>query len=157
MKATLLAVHVVLAIILIGPLTAAASLFPRYARQADAAGEDDNGPYAVLTALHRISTGYAVAGLAVPVFGIATASAMGVLGDYWIWISLALVVIAAGLLVWAIVPIQRRIMELLQSTGGTAQVPALAPRLGMVTGTFGLIWVIIVILMIVRPGSSTGV
>ncbi len=53
-------------------------------------------------------------------------------------------------------PIQRRIMELLQS-GGTDRVPALAPRLGMVTGTFGLIWVIIVILMIVRPGSTTGV
>jgi hypothetical protein len=157
MKATLLAIHVVLAIILIGPLTAAASLFPRYARQAVAAGEDQTGPYAVLVALHRISTGYAVAGLAVPVFGIATASAMGVLGDYWIWISLALVVVAAGLLTWAIVPIQRRIMELLQSPGGVGQVPALAPRLGMVTGTFGLIWVIVVILMIVRPGSTTGV
>ncbi len=156
MKATLLAIHVVLAIILIGPLTAAASLFPRYARRAAADGEDPAGPYAVLVALHRISTGYAVAGLAVPVFGIATASAMGVLGDYWIWISLALVFVAAGLLTWAIVPIQRRIMELLQS-GGTDRVPALAPRLGMVTGTFGLIWVIIVILMIVRPGSTTGV
>jgi len=157
MKAALLAVHVVLAIILIGPLTAAASLFPRYAREAAAAGEDHSGPYSVLIALHRISTGYALAGIAVPVFGLGTASAMGVLGDYWIWISIALVLIAAALLAWAVVPIQRQIMELIQTPGGTSGVPALLPRLGMVTGSFGLVWVIIVILMIVRPGSTTGV
>ncbi|GAA3608780.1 hypothetical protein GCM10022223_26020 [Kineosporia mesophila] len=157
MKALLLVIHVVLAIVLIGPLTAAASLFPRYAREAVAAGEDHAGPFAVLKALHRISTGYAVAGITVPVFGIATASAMGVLGDYWIWISMALTVVAAGLLAWAVVPVQRRVMELLQSPGGTDRVPALLPRLGMVTGIFGLTWAIVVILMIVRPGSSTGV
>lgn len=157
MKAFLLSVHVVLAIILIGPLTAAASLFPRYAREAVAAGEEHSGPFAVLRALHRISTGYAVAGIAVPVFGIATASAMGVLGDYWIWISMALTVVGAGLLAWAVVPVQRQIMELLTTPGGTASVPTLLPRLGMVTGLFGLVWAVIVVLMIVRPGSSTGV
>ncbi len=157
MKAVLLSVHVVLAIILIGPLTAAASLFPRYAREAVAAGEDHTGPYSVLQALHRISTGYAVAGLAVPVFGIGTASAMGVLGDYWIWISMALTVIGAALLAWAVVPVQKRVMELLQTPGGTQSVPPLLPRLGMVTGLFGLVWAIVVVLMIVRPGSSTGV
>jgi hypothetical protein len=156
MKALLLVIHVVLAIVLIGPLTAAASLFPRYAREAVAAGEDHAGPFAVLKALHRISTGYAVAGITVPVFGIATASVMGVLGDYWIWISMALTVVAAGLLAWAVVPVQRRVMELLQNPGGTDRVPALLPRLGMVTGIFGLTWAIVVILMIVRPGSSTG-
>jgi hypothetical protein len=157
MKAVLLSVHVVLAIVLIGPLTAAASLFPRYAREAVAAGDQVTGPLSVLRALHRISSGYAVAGITVPVFGIATASAMGVLGDYWIWISVALTLLGAALLAGAVVPAQRRIMKLLQTPGGTALVPALLPRLGMATGTFGLVWATIVVLMIVRPGSSTGV
>ncbi|GLY26836.1 hypothetical protein [Kineosporia sp. NBRC 101731] len=157
MKALLLVLHVVLAIVLIGPLTAAASLFPRYAREAVDAGDDHAGPFAVLKALHRISTGYAVAGITVPVFGIATASAMGVLGDYWIWVSMALTLVAAVLLAWVVVPVQRRVMELLQNPGGPDQVPTLLPRLRMVTGIFGLTWAIVVILMIVRPGSSTGV
>ncbi|GAB6900052.1 hypothetical protein [Kineosporia succinea] len=157
MKAVLLVVHVVLAIVLIGPLTAAASLFPRYAREAVAAGENRTGPLSVLSALHRISTGYAVAGIAVPVFGIATASAMGVLGDWWIWVSMALTLLAAALLGWAVVPAQKRIMELLQPPGDLAAVSPLLPRLGMVTGSFALVWAIVVVIMIVRPGSSTGV
>jgi len=31
-----------------------------------------------------------------------------------------------------------------------------AARLGMVTGVFNLLWVVVVVLMIVRPGSTTG-
>ncbi|MBT0771224.1 hypothetical protein KIH74_19950 [Kineosporia sp. J2-2] len=157
MSAVLLSVHLVLAIILIGPLTTAASLFPRYAREAVAAGEDHAGPFSVLKALHRISTGYAVAGIAVPVFGIATASSMGVLGDYWIWLSMAITLAAAVLFAYSVVPAQRRIMELLGTPGGIGSVTPLLPRLGMVTGIFGLLWAIVVVLMIVRPGSSTGV
>lgn len=90
-------------------------------------------------------------------FGIATASVMGVLGDYWIWISMALTVVGAALLAWAVVPAQRRIMDLLATPDGSGSVLPLLPRLGMVTGTFGMVWAIIVVLMIVRPGSSTGV
>ncbi len=90
-------------------------------------------------------------------FGIGTASAMGVLGDYWIWISMALTVVGAALLAWGVVPAQRRVMELLGAPGDPSPVSSLLPRLGMLTGLFGLIWATVVVLMIVRPGSSTGV
>jgi hypothetical protein len=53
MTAVLLAVHVLAAIVFIGPVTVAASLFPRYARQ---------GEVGVARVLHRISRVYAVLG-----------------------------------------------------------------------------------------------
>jgi hypothetical protein len=34
--------------------------------------------------------------------------------------------------------------------------PRWAARLGMVTGIFNLLWAVVVVLMIVRPGSTTG-
>jgi hypothetical protein len=137
MNAALLSIHVLAAIVLIGPITAAASVFPRYARAGD---------QRVLVALHRISRGYAIPALAVPVFGIATASRLGVLGDAWVLVSMALTVLAGVLLVTAVLPGQRSVLA------GRA-----ARALPMATGLFALTWAVVVVLMIVRPGSTTGV
>ena len=87
MTAVLLAVHVLGGIVFVGPVTVAASLFPRYARE---------GSVGVVDALHRISRVYAVLGLAVPVFGIATGAQLGVLGDAWLIVSIALTAVAAA-------------------------------------------------------------
>ena len=144
MTAVLLAVHVLAAIVFIGPVTVAASLFPRYARQ---------GEVGVARMLHRISRVYAVLGLAVPVFGIATAAQMGVLGDAWLLVSLALTLVAALLLAVEVLPGQTRVLAAL--TGDAA--PVVPSRLAMSTGVFALIWAVVVVLMIVRPGSTTGV
>ncbi|GHF78410.1 hypothetical protein FHX82_004429 [Amycolatopsis bartoniae] len=143
MNKVLLSVHVLAAIVLIGPVTVAASLFPRYVR------EKEPG---VLRALHRISGGYAVAGLAVPVFGIALGAQMGVLGDAWLVISMALTALAGVLLAAVIVPAQRRTLAAVERD----ETPT-GPNLGMVTGIFALLWAVVVVLMIVRPGSTTGV
>ena len=145
MTAVLLSVHVLAAIVLIGPVTAAASLFPRYAR------EPASLPTAEL--LHRISGGYAVVALAVPVFGIATAARLHVLGQSWLVVSMALTAGAALLLAAGIVPGQRRALAGLRAGSTTG---ALA-RLSMLTGLFSLTWAVVVVLMIVRPGSTTGV
>ena len=88
MSAILLCVHVVLAILAIGPIAVAASIFPRYAETAP-----------VAAVLHRICVTYAVVGVAVPLLGIATAVAMGVLTDAWVLVSIALTVVAAAILV----------------------------------------------------------
>ena len=144
MTAVLLAVHVLAAIVFIGPVTVAASLFPRYARQ---------GEVGVARVLHRISGVYAVLGVAVPVFGIATAAQMGVLGDAWLLVSLALTLVAALLLAVEVLPGQTRVLAAL--TGDAA--PVVPSRLAMSTGVFALIWAVVVVLMIVRPGSTTGV
>lgn len=143
MDKVLLSVHVLAAIVLIGPVTVAASLFPRHARSKE---------LGVLRVLHRISSGYAVAGLAVPVFGLALAGQMHVLGQVWLIVSMALTLVAAVLLAAVIVPGQRRVLAALakdEEAGG--------PNLAMATGLFALTWAVVTVLMIVRPGSTTGV
>lgn len=156
MTKVLLSVHVLVAILAIGPIAVAASMFPRYARQLSE-GEDEAGRAAgVAAVLHRICRGYALFGIAVPVFGFATAAGLGVLTDVWLVISIALTAVAAAVLAMAILPGQQRVMA---SAGGSAAADAPPPpasRLAMLTGVFNLLWTVVVILMIVRPGSTTG-
>ncbi|MGW3013935.1 DUF2269 family protein [Streptomyces sp. NPDC001219] len=156
MTKALLSVHVLAAILAVGSITVAASMFPRYALRASG-GEDADGQAAGIAALlHRICRGYAVAGLAVPVFGIATGALLGALTEAWLIASLALTVIAAAILAMAILPGQRRLLALAQdSAPQEGQRPA-ATRLATLTGIFNVLWAIVVILMIIRPGSTTG-
>jgi hypothetical protein len=135
MSAILLSIHVIVAILATGPIAVSASIFPRYAAVAPVAG-----------VLHRICVTYAAVGVAVPLLGIATAAAMGVLTDVWVLVSIALTAVAAVILMASVLPAQRAVLA-----GGP---PA---RLAMTTGVFNLLWVAVTILMIVRPGSSTGV
>jgi hypothetical protein len=169
-NALLLSVHILAGIIFIGPVTIATSLFPRYARLALAhhAGPDGADTSAV-ELLHRVSRVYALLGLAVPVFGVATAAAMGVLGDTWLVVSMVLTVAAALLLGLVLIPGQEAAMTVLRDQRtpgeGAESLPAAAvgavvsglARLGMASGVFALIWSVVVVLMIVRPGSTTGV
>jgi hypothetical protein len=82
--------------------------------------------------LYRIGQTYAVVGVAVPLLGIATAISMGVLTQAWLLVSIALTAVAAVVLVASILPDQRAAL------GGT-------------------LWVFVTVLMIVWPGSTTGV
>lgn len=174
----LLAVHVLAAIIAIGPVTVAASMFPAAARRARSQPGDGQG-VAVVRTLHRISRVYAVLGVAVPVFGFAVASRLRVLGDAWLIVSIVLTAIAAVILALLVLPRQAAILADLDPADpaepgdpadldpGTTTPPAgtgrIAPlarttaRLAMYTGVFNLLWAAVTVLMIVRPGSTTGV
>ncbi|MFF8616430.1 hypothetical protein [Streptomyces sp. NPDC015350] len=180
MTELLLSAHVLAAILAIGPITVAASMFPRFIREPDAEGGGPEGQNVRTAALlHRVCRGYTVLGVAVPVFGVATGARLGVLTDAWLLASVVLTAAAAALLLLAILPGQRR---LLAHPAGTSTTPGLAPgtgaggeagaegvavtaaatrsaaaRLAMVTGVFNLLWAVVVVLMIVRPGSTTGV
>ncbi|MEU9117363.1 DUF2269 family protein [Streptomyces sp. NPDC048483] len=157
MTKVLLSVHVLAAILAVGSITVAASMFPRYALQASGGPDPDARAASIAALLHKICRGYAVAGLAVPVFGLATAAALGVLTDAWLIASLALTVIAAAILAMAILPGQQRLLALTQGSPKTQDGPRpAATRLTMLTGIFNVLWAIVVILMIVRPGSTTG-
>lgn len=154
----LLSVHVILAILAVGPIAVAASMFPRYAQRLAADVEDPEGRTAgVAGILHKICRGYTLFGIGVPVFGLATAAQLGVLTDVWLIISIVLTAVAAAVLAMAILPNQRRMLAVAGGTAepGTPAVPA--SRLSMLTGIFNLLWAVVVILMIVRPGSTTGV
>ena len=138
----LLAVHVLAAILLVGPVAVAASLFPRFATPPSGEGGRD-----VAALLHRICRSYAAVGVVVPVFGIATAARLGVLTDAWLVVSVVLTAAAAAVLGLRILPAQRRLLA----------APAHgASGLMMATGVFNLLWAVVVVLMILRPGSTTG-
>jgi hypothetical protein len=158
MAAVLLSVHVVVAVVFVGAVTIAVSLFPRYGRQAL---EGDAAAFPALRLLHRVTRVYAVLSLAVPVFGIATASSLGVLTDAWVLAAMALTLLAAGVLVGAVLPGQQQVLGAAEGglpAGGTlTDVGARVRRLAMASGTFDLVWVVVVVLMVVRPGSTTGV
>ncbi|MDT0270470.1 hypothetical protein RM844_29785 [Streptomyces sp. DSM 44915] len=195
----LLSLHVLAAIIAVGPITVAASLFPRYARQAFLAEGPADGAAAaagraatVAALLHRICRGYAAVGIAVPLFGLATGASLGVLTDAWLLVSMALTIVAAALLVVVILPAQEDLLHpdphqdqgdagpdadpvpaataqgaAQGVAGGAAEAPAVGVRrdaaatravtvrLAMLTGVFNLLWATVVVLMIVRPGSTT--
>jgi uncharacterized membrane protein len=154
MNVVLLSIHVLAAIVLIGPVTVAASMFPPRARAALDAG----GPDPVLETLHRITRVYAIAGIAVPVFGIATGSAMGVLGETWLVVSMILTGVAAVILAGVVIPGQAAVLTALSGDGDAPSgATRVARRLSLVTGLFALSWAVVVVLMIARPGSTTGV
>ncbi|POX64752.1 hypothetical protein C3492_03110 [Streptomyces sp. Ru62] len=153
----LLSVHVIAAILAIGPVAVAASMFPPAARRAlstrpgadDSHGDDGPDATGTLHLLHRICRVYAVVGVVVPVFGFATASEMGVLGSAWLIVSIVLTALAALVLAALVLPAQSALIEGRAEAGRAA-------RLGMVTGLFNLLWAAVTVLMIVRPGSTTG-
>lgn len=154
MTKVVLSVHVLVAILGVGPLAVAVSLFPAVMRRGFGS---DEGPVAA-GLLHRVSRGYAVVAVAVPVFGMATAGRMNVLTDLWLIISIVLTVAAAALLTVVVLPQQRRLLSAVQtSTATDAWIDTHARRALAVVGVFNLIWAVVVVLMIVRPGSTTGV
>ncbi|MEU6746574.1 hypothetical protein ABZ914_10160 [Spirillospora sp. NPDC046719] len=152
MAKVFLILHVLAAVIAIGPVAVAASMFPPALRRAQAA-PDDSEALATLRTLNRICRVYAVVGLAVPAFGFTTASALGVLGDAWLIVSIVLTAVAAAVLALLILPAQDRAV----AAAGTSRFGLLAPaRIAMRTGVFNVLWAAVTIVMIVRPGSTTG-
>ncbi|MQY31260.1 hypothetical protein [Nocardia aurantia] len=149
----LLAVHVLAVILAIGPVTVAASMFPATARRVAA---DPARDPAVLDVLHRISRVYAMIGIAVPVFGIATASSLGVLTSAWLIVSIVLTTAAAALLALLILPRQQHILATLPELEVPVAEWRAPAQLAMFTGLFNLLWAAVTVLMIVRPGSTTG-
>ncbi|MFH8449421.1 hypothetical protein ACH4CD_09270 [Streptomyces fungicidicus] len=156
MTKLLLSLHVLAAIIAVGPVTVAASMFPPAVRRA--APADGAGPAATavttVALLHRICRVYARVGVAVPLLGLATGLAMGVLGDGWLITSIALTAAAAGVLLAFVLPRQDELVGELTGRGAVERRSTV--RLAMFTGVFNLLWAAVTVLMIVRPGSTTG-
>ncbi|WP_329565085.1 DUF2269 family protein [Streptomyces sp. NBC_01361] len=152
MTKLLLSLHVLAAVLAIGPVTVAASMFPRALRRIDA-DPGDHEAILTLRMLHRICRVYAAVGIAVPVFGFATASSLGVLGSGWLIASILLTAAAAANLALLILPAQDNALAVVQTPGPGSRS---AGRLAMLTGVFNLLWATVTVLMIIRPGSTTG-
>jgi hypothetical protein len=150
MEAILLAAHVLGGILFVGPVAVAGSLFPRYVPVADPRPEvarDAERSARVAAALHRLTRVYGILGVAVPVIGIALSLVQGRFGEVWITIAMIVTAVAGGLLAFRLVPAQAAALVSPPPRSGLLPLGALA-------GVFNLLWAVVVVLMIVRPGSD---
>ncbi|MEV2252932.1 hypothetical protein AB0I94_20525 [Streptomyces sp. NPDC050147] len=165
-----LTLHVLAAILAVGPVTVAASMFPAALRRAQADPRDP-AALASLRLLQRICSVYAFVGVAVPITGFATASSLNVLGSAWLIVSIVLTAAAAVVLIVLVLPRQEAALDAVAGRGGDGdstrgQLPEgtgvvaakerTSSQLAMYTGVFNLLWATVTVLMIIRPGSTTG-
>jgi uncharacterized membrane protein len=146
----LLAMHVVAGILFVGPIAVVTSLFPRYAPvTAEPADGVTDGVRNIEVArvLHRITRVYGVLAVAVPVIGLILAVVQGRTTDIWVLAAMVLTVAAGALLALQISPMQQQAL-VSADTGDRLR------RIVMLTGVFNLLWVVVVVLMVVRPGES---
>lgn len=152
--------HVLTAIFTIGPLAHAATTAARGLRHADAAATASSA---------RMIKIYAVASTLTVVFGFGLASSkykgtdvkVASLTEPWIWISILLWVVAAGLALFVIAPALEMATARLSKTTGPddtddsrpSSVAALTGRVAASGGVVGIILAVIVVLMVYRPGS----
>lgn len=153
-----LSIHVLVAILSIGPVAVAGSMFAPATRRWTADPSDQRNA-TTLRALYRICNVYSFVAIAVPAFGIVTAQAMGILSQAWLIVSVILTLGAAVVLGVLILPRQRSVIEALDAPDKhdtTTTALSTVGSLAMYTGVFNLLWAIVTVLMIVRPGSTTG-
>ncbi|WP_020671683.1 DUF2269 family protein [Amycolatopsis nigrescens] len=141
MTELLLTLHVLAGLLFIGPVTVATSLFPRYVRERNLAA-------ALL--LNRVSRVYALMSVTVPVFGLALALRTDVLTEAWLLASLVLTVVAAVVLGLLVVPGQKRLLAGLRDDTTDPKAVRMA---AMPAGIFALLWVVVAVLMVLRPGA----
>lgn len=124
----LLSLHVLASLVAIGPVTVAASMFPKALRRAH---DHAHGQSVLdtLQLLHRICRVYSGIGIAVPLFGFATASSLGVLGSGWLIASITLTAAAAALLALRILPAQEAALAAATAAPSWPEAPSrLRPR-----------------------------
>ena len=152
------ALHILAAIMLIGPVMVSTSMFAPQMRKVTA-GEEAPG---TLRLLHKVTRVYGLASLLVPALGlVAMLTVDGALKEGRYHASLLLAVIAWGLLIFLVIPRQRRALVATNSLSpadapaseketaqlNDADVSKLPGQTAMFGGIFNLLWIIIAILM----------
>lgn len=162
----LLLLHLLTAIFAIGPLVHAVTTASRGLRQADAPA---------IASSARMAKIYSMVSVLVVIFGFGLMSQkrrgkeLGSFGDTWIWLSVLLWVVAVALTFVVIVPALEKAAEQLRSAGGLnspeersgggriesapINLKAQTARVAASGGVVGMIFAVIVVLMVYRPGS----
>jgi uncharacterized membrane protein len=133
-----LVAHILGAILCIGPVTLATSLFPRFAI---------DGDRSVCALMHRISYRYGIASLIVPVLGFILAIRLKILDETWIQASLGVFFAAFILLVAYVLPKQRTLMQEREAPVTREDVQGLR----MMTGIYAVSWVVVLYFMVAKP------
>jgi uncharacterized membrane protein len=154
MNKTFLILHILAAILTVGPVTVATSMFPPLGRRMLTAETPEPGG---LQVLHRITRIYAWASIAVPFFGFALAGSLHVMGEAWLIVSIVLTLLAAAVLAVLVVPAQSAVLAGADDAPeARAALVSKAKQLSMTSGIFGLLWLVVLALMVVRPGHHRG-
>lgn len=128
-------IHILAAILTLGPLAVSTSMFPRLAR---------DGADAAARSMHRISRYYGYAGLIVPVVGLLIPLLDGGGGiKMWHIESLVLTAVAFAVLLFWVVPLQRTVLN----APANERKPFFG-RLHMAAGVFNLVWIIVLVRMV---------
>jgi hypothetical protein len=158
----LLALHLVLAVFVVGPLVWAATTAGRGVRRGDGTAT---------AASARVLRVYAYASALVVIVGMALMSQkpksvtahrghvdyllvrpshLAEFSDTWIWLSLVLWAVAVAITLAVIVPTLNRVTKLIEAQDS---VVTLTARVAAAGGLVGLIFLVIVVLMAYKPGS----
>lgn len=140
----LLTLHLVAAVFLIGPLTAAGTRGIRFTRAGDAGG---------LRSTARLVTIYGWASLVVAVLGLAMVQgrdrgAHVAFGDGWVVASLVLFVLAFALVMGVLRPALNGAVALAESGQPSA---GLAGRVAASSGLVSLLYLALIVLMVYKP------
>jgi len=143
----LLAAHLVLAVFAVGPLVHAATTAGRGIRTGDGSAT---------ASASRVLRIYAYVSVLVVVVGMGLMSqkqhghVVGELSDTWIWLSLVLWLVAVGLVLGVTVPtLDRATRQIAEQQS----VVTLTARVGASGGVVALLFLVIVVLMVYKPGS----
>lgn len=153
--------HVAAAIILLGPVVIASSMFPAEASKARAGGEESTGRASVL---HKITRNYGLLSLLAPLLGgVVMAAEWDVhKSNYLLHTAIVLSVIAWAILLGMVIPQQRKIMGSLGALDPADAAPGdvtenfekAKAKAAAGAGIFNLLWFLTLILMFVpAPGT----
>lgn len=151
----LILLHVIAAVLFLGPVTVAVSTFHVRAYEAHTGNEQAKG---AAKNLLKITQTYGMLSLLVPLIGFAIMFT----GDYWsdgkFHASIALSLVAWALLLFVIFPRQKKMggaLGILEADEQAAQTFEIADwekekkQLSMFGGIFALLWVIVAVLMLI--------
>ncbi len=147
MMKLLLAAHLIFAVFAVGPLVHAATTAGRGVR---------TGNGAATAAASRMLRIYAYVSVLVVVAGMGLMSQkedgkkLGEFSDTWIWLSALLWLIAVGLVLGVIVP---TLDKATRQIAAQESVVALTARVAASGGVVALIFLVIVVLMVYKPGA----
>lgn len=148
MTSLLIAIHVLAAVLLMGPVMITVSA---YQGQMMKAKDGDTKALGAATTLHRLTSQYGPLSAVVPVAGIAVfltnLSVFGSEGRFHI--SILLAVIAWVILIAVIIPRQKKTLAALEGGDQVVDFAKEKKQLSMFGGIFNLLWIITALLMFV--------
>lgn len=148
MTSLLIAIHVLAAVLLMGPVMITVSAFQGQMMKAK---DGDAKALGAATTLHRLTSQYGPLSAIVPVAGIAVfltnLSAFGSEGRFHI--SILLAVIAWVILIAVIIPRQKKTLAALEGGDQVVDFAKEKKQLSMFGGIFNLLWIITALLMFV--------